>query len=446
MSTTHRTEPLGFRKLLVFFLPLGASASLVMISHIIINSTLARSSQPELLVASYSVAMSLMSLGERPTTLLRQTCTRLVRDRLSFKAMSTVAIYLFAFLLVFGLTISYTPLGKMLFLHVFGVKPDHLPDTLKVYRVLMFVSFFSGVRCLYHGVIIYHLRTKWLTIGMGFRLVGMALVSWYFLATDQVNSGSVGAIIFLTGMIIECLVSMVEGLHLVRHKLPAKEPGYEIERSSQVFEFYRPLVFSSLIAVVIGPSINAFLGKSGDMMLAISSYAIASNLAQLMQSFFSYIHQIVLNFYRIDRVMVRKFTLAVAFFPGAMIGLMCYTPFGEWFLVHLMGIQANSELLRGILGAMHVFMIMNLVFPWLDYCNGLIMLFNQTKYMVLSQSCNLAATLIVLVLMIFFAPGLNGTIGAWAQSLGCAAELVVVSLALRGLARHRLRAPNTLSA
>jgi hypothetical protein len=129
-----------------------------------------------------------------------------------------------------------------------------------------------------------------------------------------------------------------------------------------------------------------------------------------------------------------------------MIGLMCYTPFGEWFLVHLMGIQANSELLRGILGAMHVFMIMNLVFPWLDYCNGLIMLFNQTKYMVLSQSCNLAATLIVLVLMIFFAPGLNGTIGAWAQSLGCAAELVVVSLALRGLARHRLRAPNTLSA
>jgi O-antigen/teichoic acid export membrane protein len=111
-----------------------------------------------------------------------------------------------------------------------------------------------------------------------------------------------------------------------------------------------------------------------------------------------------------------------------------------------MGIQANSELLRGILGAMHVFMIMNLIFPWLDYCNGLIMLFNQTKFMVLSQSCNLAATLIVLIVLIFLAPGLNGTIGAWAQSLGCAAELIVVTLALRGLSRHQLRAPNTLSA
>jgi hypothetical protein len=442
MSTSYSTESPGFRKLLVFFLPLGASASLVMISHIIINSTLARSAQPELLVASYSVAMSLMSLGERPTTLLRQTCTRLVRDRLSFKAMSTVAVYLFAVLLAFGLIISYTPLGTMLFLHVFGVEPDHLTDTLKVYRVLMFVSIFSGIRCLFHGVIIYHLRTKWLTIGMAFRLLGMALVSWYFIATDQVNSGSVGAIIFLTGMIIECLVSVVEGNHLVRHKLPFKKPGHDIEKSGQVFEFYRPLVFSSLIAVVIGPAINASLGKSGDMMLAISSYAIALNLAQLMQSFFSYIHQIVLNFYRNDRVMVRKFTLAVAFFPAALIGIMCYTPFGEWFLVHLMGIQPHSELLHGILEAMHIFMIMNLVFPWLDYCNGLIMLFNQTKFMVLSQSCNLATTLIVLTVLIFLAPGLNGTIGAWAQSLGYVTELVVIALALRALARHRLREPN----
>jgi hypothetical protein len=434
---------LTYRRLLAFFLPLGLSASLVTISHVIINGTLARSDHPELVIASYSVAMSLMGITERPAVLLRQTCSALVRDRVSFRAMSFVAYCVLACIVLVGALIAYSPLGQWIFLHFFGVEPALLPHIIQVYRVLMFVSIFSGIRCLYHGIIIFNLRTKWLTIGMGIRLVGMALLAFFFVATNRVTSGSVGAVLFLTGMMIECAVSLFEGRSLLRHTIPEKKEHHGIERKGQIFRFYRPLLYSSFIAVILGPAINAFLGKTGNMELAVASYALASSVAQLMQSFFSYMHQIVLNFYKADSRIVLRFAAMMGFFPGLLVALLAYTPAGPWFLVHVMGVQPGTELLAESLRALRVFMIMNLVFPWLDFSNGLVMLKGQTKIMVWSQAANVLVTLTTLIVLVHAAPGWNGRIGAAAASLGFIGEISVVLAVLRASSGPRSRSTRT---
>src|SRR6185437_9774319 len=82
-----------FRMLFNFFIPLGISASLVTISHVIINGTLARAPNPAIVIASYSVAMSLFGVFERCAVIIRQTCATLVRDRHSFKLVSQLTIY-----------------------------------------------------------------------------------------------------------------------------------------------------------------------------------------------------------------------------------------------------------------------------------------------------------------------------------------------------------------
>ncbi|WP_409345713.1 multi antimicrobial extrusion protein MatE [Paenibacillus sp. MBLB4367] len=423
-------EPsVSFAKLFAFFIPLGLSASLVTISHVIINSTLARSAQPELIISSYAVAMSLIGLAERPAVLLRQTCSALVRDRRSFRAMSAVSWYVFLSIFAYGILVSYTPVGRWVFSHFFGVQDERLSAVIDVYRVLMYVSFFSGMRCLYHGLIIYNRRTTWLTIGMVIRLIVMYAIAQYYLMTDQVTSGRVGAVIFLAGMIIECLVSVLEGRSLLRKKIPEELEEHPVKRQRDVFAFYRPLLYSSFIAVIIGPSITAILGKTDQMELAIASFAIAGSVTQLVQSFFSYIHQIVLNFYRIDETRVFRFTLLLAFIPTLLIGLLSYTSLGPLFLKHVMG--ANEQLLHASLQTLRIFMIMTLLFPWLDYCNGILMLKGQTKVMVWSQAANVTVTVTTLLVCITSAPGWNAMIGALAQSLGFAGELAVVVMLLR---------------
>ncbi|KPV55264.1 multi antimicrobial extrusion protein MatE [Paenibacillus sp. A3] len=437
MNDMQQTR-ITFRQLLAFFVPLGMSASLVTISHVIINSTLARAASPEIVIASYALPMSILGITERPAVLLRQTCSALVRDRLSFRALTAVSLYVLGAIFLIGVFLSYTPVGPWVFLRLFGVDAAMVKPMVEVYRILMFVSIFSGIRCMFHGIIIYNMRTKWLTIGMAIRLAGMYALSLYFIRTG-VTSGTVGAIIFLTGMVIEAAVSFWEGRALLKNEIPEKQPDHPIEKPSQVFRFYRPLLFSSVIAVISGPAINAFLGKTTDLKLAIASFAIAASLTNLVQSFFSYVHQIVLNFYRKDAASVVRFTLMLSLIPSLLIALLAYTPAGPWFMQHVMGV--NERLMQASLSTLRVFMLMTFVFPWLDFGNGLLMLRSQTKVMVWSQAANVCVTLLVLVLCVAQTPGWNGMIGALAQSLGVAAEAAVVWAVLRSALREAIPRP-----
>ncbi|MBD2867163.1 multi antimicrobial extrusion protein MatE [Paenibacillus arenilitoris] len=420
-------QAVSMKKLWSFFLPLGVSASLVTISHVIINSTLSRSADPEKIISSYAVAMSLLAITERPAVLLRQTCSTLVRDKRSFRSTLTVAQLVFASIMLMGLVISYTPLGTFIFQGVFGVGEDNVGDVLLVYRVLMFVSLFSGIRCFYQGIIIYNLRTKWLTIGMAIRLAGMYALSLYFIHTG-VTSGVVGAIIFLFGMMIEAAVSFSEGRVLAR-QLPDKLEDHAVENKRHVFSFYRPLLLSSFISLWIGPAINAMLGKTWDAYLSISSFAIASSLVLLLSSFFSYFHQIVINFYRIDPAAVRKFTLMLGFVPVLLMGIIAFTPVGDLLLEHVIGVHGRlrAESIRVLQG----FVLFAFVMPWLDVMNGLVFVRGQTKLIIGSQIANFSLTFVTLLVLVALAPQWNGTIGAWAQSIGMAAELLFVVLALR---------------
>jgi len=417
------------RRLWAFFLPLGVSASLVTLSHVIINSTLARSPQPELVISSYAIAMSLLTITERPAVLLRQTCSALVRDTRSFRSMLAVARIVFACILAFGFAVCYTPAGGWIFGGLFGVGEDKLAGVIQVYRVLMFVSIFSGLRCLYQGVIIYNQRTKWLTIGMSVRLAVMYLLSQYYIRTG-VESGAAGAVIFLAGMMVEAAVSYAEGRSLVR-RMPEKSPRHAVETKRHVFVFYKPLLVSAFITVVIVPSINAMLGKTPDPALAVSSFAVAGSLVMLMTSFFSYFHQIVLNFHQEDPAAVRRFTLSSGFLPAVLIGAIAFTPAGEWFLAEVMAVR--GELLRESVRALQAFVLMALVMPWLDALNGLVLLRGQTKLILGSQTVNLVFTLGALILLLAAGPAPGGTTGAWAQSAGLAAEFVFVALRLRSM-------------
>jgi Na+-driven multidrug efflux pump len=418
----HDEQGLSTKKILWFFIPLGLSASLVTFSHMIINGTLTRGENAEIIIASYVIAMSLFGITERLGVLLRNACSALVRDKVSFKVMATVAAYVLTGLMMVAGILAYTPVGKWIFSTFFGADSEMTAQIVDVYQILIIVTFFSAIRCLFQGVIILNRQTKWLTIGMVVRLIVMYILSVVFINTGNINAKT-GAYIFLAGMVIECLVSFIEGRTLVK-KMVKDDVNHKITKKSQIFSFYNPLILSSLIIVMVGPIINAFLGKTHEIELAIASYAIALSITQLFLSFFSYTHQIVLTFYKEHPQKVQKFTLLMGFIPTGILALFCYSPLGAFFIEHLLG--ANERLVIASLDSLKVFILMTLVFPFIDFCNGLLMVRKRTKVMVLSQSTNLIFTFLVLVITSSLFPYWNGKIGALAQSIGMLTELCVL--------------------
>ncbi len=86
------------------------------------------------------------------------------------------------------------------------------------FQVILLVIIFSGIRGLYQGIIITQLATNWLTIGVIARLIAMFITAYLFVHFDYITSVS-GAIIFLVGMLVECLVSIYKGNLFLRKEL-----------------------------------------------------------------------------------------------------------------------------------------------------------------------------------------------------------------------------------
>ncbi|WP_256756789.1 multi antimicrobial extrusion protein MatE [Cohnella sp. WQ 127256] len=425
-------EPVSLRRLFIFFIPMGISVLLINLSHVIINGTLARSSNPEIILAGYALAMSLLIVTEKPAVLFRQTVSALVRDRISFRAVRRVSYYVFGASLIFGALVAYTPIGHWIFGGAYGADPIVEREAVHAYYALMFLSVFSGIRCLYQGVIIYKMRTRWLTIAMIFRLGGMFLLSQYFLKVG-VDSALQGTVIFVFGMMIEAGISWWESSRLLK-KLPDKDPDCEVSKPKEVMAFYNPLLYSSLIVVWLLPILNALLGTTDRGTLAVASFAVAGSLMNLVLGFFTYFHQIALLFVKSNPAIVRKFTLLLGFIPPLLMLLMAFTPLGAWMFSHILGVK--GDLLEACIHALRGFFPFVLVFPWLDTLNGIVMAHGETKLMFGSQMANAIITAISIVLLVLFLPAWSGVLGSLAQSGGIIAELIFLTWLFRR--RHRV--------
>jgi hypothetical protein len=413
--------------LLRFFIPLGFAACLVSITHTIIHSTLTKAADPEIAIATYAIGMSFFMLTERPAVLVRQTCSALVRDRASFRAMSGLTWLLIAAIAAFGSIVCYTPLGTFIFREMYGADEALLPAIVNGYQFFMWVSVFSAIRCLYHGVIITQMRTKWVTIGMIVRLIGMLAISQYFILTGKVDSGAVGALIFAAGMLIEAGVCYAEGRTLVK-RMPERIESHGVTTKRHIFGFYKPLLYSSFIAVTIQPAVNALLGQTVDVALSIASFAVAASVFNVVMSVFTYIHQIVLNFYQTSPKLVFRFQRFAGFAPSLIMAAICWSPAGYWMLAEVMGL--TGKLLPATLDVMKAFVLLGIVLPWLDFGNGLLMLYRRTNVFMWSQTANAVSAISLLVLLVLLVPQWNGVIGPLAMTAGFTGELSVVAYAL----------------
>jgi hypothetical protein len=427
------------RHLVFFFIPLGIAACLTTLTHLIIHSTLSKADHPEPVIASYAIGMSLLALLERPALMIRHMSAAVVRDNVSFRAVSGVMwLYVLAATL-FGTIISYTPVGTLFFTYIFRANPEIIPEIILAFRFLMWVSVFSCIRCLYHGIIISQFQTKWLTIGMIIRIIGMFALAQWFVESGSIHGGYVGAVIFATGMAIEMLVCYLEGRRLVA-RFPEQLPATTITTRSSAFQFFRPLLFSSFIVVTVPPVLNGVLGQTTNVELSIASFAVASTLFQLVMSFFTYIHQMVINYYPTSPALVRKFQWIVAWIPGLLMIGISWTQFGPWLLGEVLGF--GGRLLPAILEVLRAFTALAFLLPWIDYGNGFLIVWKQTKGFLFTQSSNAIAAIVTLISLMILVPNWNGTIGALALTLGSTAELGVI-IYLLSLERNKLVMKNS---
>ncbi|WP_407269722.1 multi antimicrobial extrusion protein MatE [Radiobacillus sp. PE A8.2] len=415
---------LSYNQLLAFFIPLGFSASLTAITHLIINGTMSRGDNAAFIIASYAVAMSIFGIIEKPLIIFRQACSTLVKDKKSFKALMLFLLLVVAAVLFVCIILGFTPIGDWVFVHWFNAEPNMVETISNTFKILSVVMVLSGIRGIYEGVIIREQQTKWLTIMVVVRLATMLISAYLFVVSGYITSLT-GAMIFLIGMAVESIISVWKGQSLLNGKIsrPSKLNIKKITR------FYFPLLFYFISQTFLIPVIYVFLSNTSDKEVAIASFALAISITGMVLSFFSYTHQLVLQFYEEHGKKVVKFTIVISFLPCLLLSFLCYTPAGSWFMGVVMG--ADASLAEATINVLRIFIVKTIVFPWVDFLNGFFMLRRKTNKILIAQILNLITVIIALVFLVNMFPEWNGLNGSVASTLGEVIGLIVVIIVFK---------------
>ncbi|WP_426450904.1 hypothetical protein ACP26L_02370 [Paenibacillus sp. S-38] len=416
-------------RIILFYVPMGTSALLAALTHVIINGVLARSANPDVTISSYAVALSLSFLIDLPMNIIRQTSSKYSRDRVSFRSVARLTAIVSGTLVAISAAIGWTPAGELLFRYVFGVKESLVGPTVGVYQVLAFMYVFTALRSLFQGVIINQLRTGWMTLGMAVRVAVMFAMSWYFIREGMTNDGRIGAWIFVVGLIIECIVAVWEGLAL-RKALPPSREEQSVGKVGLLLPFYLPLLYSSMVLVLLNPSIQAALNMSSDPTLAVAAYAVAIQLANMVAWFCASVHQIVLQFYENERRNVLLVVTGLSILsPSLLLGIS--SPLGRPLLEGLLGL--HGPLLAEVRHLLLFLSVQALIFPWIDFVAGKCMMLGRTKAIMASKMVSVGLSLALLILLVYTMPGLNGLLAGLVTAIAAPLELLVIWLWLKRL-------------
>ena len=413
------------RDLLLFFMPLGVTSMLMMGSHSIVSSALARTAEAAAALAAFSVAQSVAMMFESPCFALRRLFVSQIDDQDSFATLLKITFITIALVFSMQLTIGYTALGRYLFLNLVGISEDLLPNTLAAYRVFMLLPVASALRSTYQGLIIVSRRTHFMTINILVRLGTMIGLAALFANTQLISGGAVGAVILVSGMSVEAFMAFVTGRTLRRRLPVAPERGAKIGLASS-WVFFFPLIGAQFVQSFDRLFISAGLARTVGAEVSIAAYQVAWSTAWIFASVAFNIHQVVLVFVRDQESLrtVKRFALSIGVGFSLLLFTLSVTPIGTYVLTNWIGTPA--DITRPTLQMLALISVLPFILSKSEVYAGILMRTRHTIQMTYGKVANLTALGLTVLVIGSAYPEAGGLLAAFGMIAGYLAEWAVL--------------------
>ena len=340
----HREEPLTSARIARFYVPLALSWIFMAVESPVCVSVLSRLATPELSTAAFNILMSVAIFIESPDIDLLSTSTTLARNRRDFAVLSRfVWILMLVTAVAHGLFV-FTPLFYWVTRHVMGI-PEEVAHTARLGLALMlFWSPAIAWRRYRQGLLIRYHRTRMVGFGTAVRVSSMIVVNLVLYFATRLPGIQIVAIALVTAVVAEALFVHWASRGVVRDHLtkdvpsvadtseqlptqaegapmdlePAVSPVGSMKRRAlpsdvaakpldmrMLTTFHAPLVMTTMVALLGGPVVSAFLSKAPDPVLALASWQVAFSLLWLFRTITFALPEVVITLYK-DEQTARK--------------------------------------------------------------------------------------------------------------------------------------------
>lgn len=423
----------SYRQMAAFFLPLALTSLIMSLSHTVVNAGVARTPQPEIALAAYALARSIVRIIENPMFMVRQTVVSLTRDYHSF-----IRVKRFMYIMAWAITallalMAFTPLGYYGFRYVIGASRPVAEQSHLALTVLFLLPLTTVWRNVYHGVAIISRQTILVPQTSVLRLGLMAAIVFTLAYTTELPGALSASIAFIGAFGIEAAVMRWRARPLLEDTryIPLEKNG-DVLTNRRIFLFFFPLIATTAMATAFGPMINVGLARSFRPEIALAAYAVGNALSRLFIAPLNMMHQTTLAFVNVDVPetfrATRKFIIFFSLLGAALLGLIGFSPAGTWLLATAIGV--SGEVAASARLVLQVMALMPLALGWREYLWGILMQQQKTRLIGSGKGLNLAVLVVVLAALLWDGRVDPAAAGAWAMVIGEIGECIYMQLNL----------------
>ena len=252
-------------------------AELHMLSHAVISAFLARMTDPEPILAAYSIAFYLHATLGSPVWACQFVAISFIRNR-----ASVIRLFFFStqtFLLVGWLwaLIALTPLGLSFFIQAFGVSEAVAKEAQLCVLISTLIVPCVFFRSLAYALLMLNRRTTLVTLGTMIRLIGLFVI--LIGLQGKVNGALVGMIALTACIAIESFYAVIAARKYYLNLPANREPP---PKYRELWRFGWPVILMQIAESGVAFTASFFLGRLLRPELALAAFGVLDAMMRVL--------------------------------------------------------------------------------------------------------------------------------------------------------------------
>ena len=331
------STPLSTRRIFHTWWPLAASWLLMSIELPAISAVVARLANPEVNLAAYGgIIFPLALIIESPVIMLLAASTALSKDWYSFVKIRNFMMVAGAILTLLHILVAFTPLYYVVVEQILAV-PHEIVEPARIgFKIILPWTWSIGYRRFHQGVLIRFGHSRAVSTGTLIRLSADLIFLGVGYAFHTIPGTIVASIAVVAGVISEAIYIGIAARPVIKNELRLVPPIETPLTLRAFFNFYIPLVMTSLLTLLIQPIGAAALSRMPRAIDSLAAWSVVSGLVFMLRSFGIAYNEVVVAL--LDEFKAAKslwnFALLMIISTTAAWLLIMATPLSEfWFQI-----------------------------------------------------------------------------------------------------------------
>ncbi len=411
-------QPISFREILRFYLPLLLTSQMMTLSGPLINVAVGRASDPKLDLAGYWIGFSILMFIESPCLITQQVAATLTTGYWSFRKILLCSFGAGLMASVTVLLVALTPLRDIVFIQLIHTTPEVMARGADVLLYLTPLPILIAIRGAGNGLAILEKKTLLIARATAFRVIVLASVVGVVVALQTGSGALAGAGALLAGLLVETILILVSVFPFIRKRRNNRHNDQTHLSFGEIFRIAMPLSVAAYVWTISRPIVNAILGRLPDPVLAQAGFGVVAPIVLLTCSPLWALQNVslILVKTRQDLTRVIRFSVTLSLLFSATILFLLISPLRE--LVLRGAFSLSADMIIVVTPALFLIVLEPYFLAWRSVAQGLLMQAKKTNVIGNVSLIKLLVVTSVGVWFVFFKPGVNGTLLGTALFIG----------------------------